>query len=104
MAAELREDAIAGRWVHAHEEDGEGSMVLRPASHPMPPARGRSTFDLRADGTYVEISPGPTDAPEETGGTWALEGDRLILGAEGERSGRAWRVVSADADRLVVER
>jgi hypothetical protein len=102
VAAELNKDAIAGRWVHAHEEDTDDGMVFRPASQPMPPARGRTALELRPDGTYTETSPGPTDAPEDSDGTWALEGDRLILGAEGARAGHAWRVVSAGTDRLTV--
>jgi hypothetical protein len=102
--AELRREALVGRWVHAHEEDGDGERVFVPASRPLPPSRGRMSFELRPDGVYFELSPGAADVPEESGGTWALEGDRLVLGAEGDRSGHAWRVVAVDGDRLVVRR
>ena len=79
-------------------------MVFRPASHPFPPSRGRTSFELRPDGTYLERSPGPVDVPEESQGSWSFEGDRLILGAEGERAGHAWEVKAADADRLIVRK
>jgi hypothetical protein len=102
--AELRRESVQGKWVHAHEEDTGDEMVFRPASHPLPPSRGRMSFDLRPDGTYVESSPGPVDVPVESGGSWALEGDRLILGAEGDRPGHAWEVASAEGGRLVVRR
>jgi hypothetical protein len=102
--AEPSQEAVEGKWVHAHEEDTEDAMVFRPASHPLPPSRGRLSFELRPDGTYVESAPGPVDAPVAGGGTWALDGDRLVLGAEGDAPGRAWKVCSAEGDRLVVER
>ena len=102
--AVLRKDAVHGKWVHAHEEDSGDEMVFRPASHPLPPARGRLSFELKPDGTYVERSPGPVDVPVESSGSWGLDGDRLVLTGEGDRPGNAWRVVSADADRLVVRR
>ena len=98
------EDALHGRWVHSHEEDTDEEMVFRPAIHPFPPSRGRTSFELRPDGTYVENSPGPVDLPEESKGSWTLEGNRLILGAEGDRPGHAWEITTAAADRLVVRK
>lgn len=102
--AELTQESLQGRWVHSHEEDTGGEMVFRPASHPLPPSRGRLSFELRGDGTYVESAPGPVDVPEESGGDWALEGDRLVLGAKGDHAGRAWEVASVEDDRLIVKR
>ena len=99
-----REQSLHGRWVHSHEEDTEEEMVFRPASHPFPPSRGRTSFELRPDGTYLERSPGPVDVPEESEGSWSLEGDRLVLGAEGQRSGHAWEVKAAEVDRLIVRK
>ena len=98
------EDAVAGRWVHSHEEDTDEEMVFRPADRPLPPSRGRTSFELRRDGTYVESSPGPADAPVQASGRWALEGDRLILGGEGARPGHAWRIAAIEPDRLTVRR
>jgi hypothetical protein len=99
-----REEALHGRWVHSHEEDTETEMVFRPETHSFPPARGRMSLELRPDGTYVESAPGPVDVPEESKGQWALEGDRLVLGAEGDRPGHAWEIIAASDDRLTVRK
>ena len=96
MAAELTREAIAWKWVHAHEEDREGEMVFRPASHPLPPSRGRVRLELNADGSYVQHAPGPVDAPVASDGEWSLDGDRLVVGD------RAWDIASADRERLVL--
>jgi hypothetical protein len=89
--------------VHSHEEDTDGEMVFRPSRWSFPPSRGRISFELRSDGTYVETSPGEVDAPKTSSGTWSLEGDRLILAPHGDGSGHAWHVTSVSGDRLVVK-
>lgn len=91
------------RWVHSYEEDRDDEAVFRPATVALPPARGRRAIELREDGSYVEAFPGPTDVPEEAGGRWTLEGDRLALEPEGDRPAEAWRVVAAEEDRLRLE-
>ena len=96
--------ALEGRWVHSHEEDSEDEMVFRPASHPFPPSRGRDSFELKPDGSYVERAPGPVDAPVESSGRWSLDGDRLVLAAEGEQPGHEWQVTASEPDRLAVRR
>jgi hypothetical protein len=102
--AGYRERLVGRRWVHSHEEDTDEELVYRPADHPFPPSRGRTSFELRPDGTYVESSPGPVDAPEESAGTWSLDDDRLILGAVGDRPGHAWEITGAEPERLTVRR
>ena len=98
------EPAVLHRnWVHSHEEDTDSELVFRPASYGFPPSRGRAALDLRADGSYGESAPGPTDRPAETEGTWTLEGNELKLHAAGG-STRVLKIASADADRLVVRR
>jgi hypothetical protein len=101
---EYRTDLLHGRWVHSHEEDTRGEMVFRPADHSFPPSRGRTSFELRPDGTYLESSPGPVDAPEESRGRWSLDGDRLLLGGEGGSEGRTWEISAAEDDRLVIKK
>jgi hypothetical protein len=96
------EQLLNRRWVHAHEEDGEGTMVFRPASDPLPPSRGRTWFELRPDGSFVESSPGPVDVPETSDGRWSLQGDRLVLRAAGDFPGHDWRIVSAEEGGLVL--
>jgi hypothetical protein len=90
-------------WVHAHEEDTDSELVYRLASYSFPPSRGRSALDLRPDGTYLESSPGPTDRPEQTSGTWTLEGDGLTL-RSATGSTRVLRIASAQPERLVLRR
>ena len=94
------------RWVHAHEEDTEGRMTFRPAEVELPPSRGRVAFELRGDGSFAESGIGPTDKPEPGAGSWRLEDGATIVLGEGAGGGapRRMRVVSVDADRLVVER
>jgi hypothetical protein len=98
------EEAIQGNWVHSHEEDSEDEMVFRPATHQFPPSRGRTSFDLKPDGSYVERAPGPVDAPVESSGRWSLQRGRLVLAAGGEQPGHEWQVVASEPDRLAVRR
>jgi len=102
--AGYREQAFHGRWVHSHEEDGEGELVLRPATHSFPRSRGRLAFELRPDGTYLESSPGPDDRPEQSSGSWSLEDDRLVLRGEGDRPDHAWQIAGAERDRLTLRK
>ncbi len=97
-------EALLGRWAHSHEEDSEEEMVFRPATHAFPPSRGRTSFELRPDGTYMESSPGPVDLPERSGGHWSLQGSRLVLDGGGDRPGHAWEIAKAEPDRLTVRR
>jgi hypothetical protein len=101
--AGCREDLLHGRWVHSHEEDAAAEMVFRRPTHPFPRSRGRMSIELRPDGSYTESSPGPVDVPEESRGSWSLEGNRLILGAAGDRPGHAWEITEVQSDRLTVK-
>ena len=80
-------------------------MVFRPAGTDLPPSRGRTAFELRADGTFAETGLGATDVPEEATGSWTLEGDTITL-SEGATQGvpRQMEVVTADEERLVIRR
>jgi hypothetical protein len=104
VAAAFSENTLHGRWIHAHEEDTDDEMVFRRASHPLPPSRGRIRLELRSDGTFVERFPGPVDVPEEIGGRWSLEDDRLVLRTEDDLSSHAWVIAKAEADRLVLKK
>ena len=102
--AGYRDTLVQRRWVHSHEEDTDDEMVFRPEGYDFPRSRGRTSFELLPDGTYTESSPGPVDLPEESTGSWSLDEDRLVLGAEGARAGHAWEITAADGDRLTVRR
>ena len=98
------ERILRRRWVHSHEEDTDREIVFRPAAYEFPPSRGRRSFELKPDGTMSEGRIGPTDRPVETGGTWELQGDRLVLRRGPSETPRHMRIVSVDDDRLIVER
>ena len=104
-ADEISKHLLNKRWLHSHEEDSDSEMVFRPSTFPFPPSRGRSGFELGADGSAVAISLGPTDVPEEGGGKWALEGaSRLSVHLPEANQVRIFDILSADPDRLVVKK
>jgi hypothetical protein len=70
--------------MHSHEEDSEGEAVYRRASYQFPPARGRTGFELKADGSLTEYGIGPTDRRTQTAGKWKLDGDTLKIGTRDE--------------------
>ncbi len=95
------------QWVHSYEEDTETEVVFRPRVYRFPPSRGRKSFELKSDGTLVEMGIGPTDRRQESQGRWRLEAGNSIAFYEGEQPGapkRVLRVVSAAKDRLVVKK
>jgi hypothetical protein len=96
-------EALAGRWIHSHEEDSADTLVFRPDDFSFPPSRGRLGFELRPGGGYVETAIGPTDRPEEVTGAWTLEDDTLVVARDAEgRPERRMRILSVGPDRLVV--
>jgi hypothetical protein len=95
------------QWIHSHEEDNDKEMVFRPANHKFPPSRGRSSFDLKPDGSLIESGPGQTDRSEQKGGRWHLDAnDNLILssGMGRDEVSRILKVLSANRNLLVVKK
>jgi hypothetical protein len=95
--------ALHRRWMHSHEEDSEDEAVYRPSSWRFPASRGRSGFELRADGTATRLAPGAADRPQEAAGRWRLEADDLVLESPGQVA-RVLRVLRVEPDRLVVRK
>ena len=94
-------EALQGRWVHSHEEDTADELVFRSADsgYAFPRSRGREALELRPDGSYAGIVPGPADRPEPAGeGEWTVQGDTLMLGD------RSLRIASAEEGVLRVRR
>ena len=105
MIGEPERALLSRRWLHSHEEDSDDSMVFRPAEFEFPPSRGRSGFDLGADGRLVDVAIAPTDGSWESRGSWRLEGDRLELFApDAMTPERVFEVERVEVDRLVVRR
>jgi hypothetical protein len=93
---------VVGRWLHSREEDTASADVYRREDHPFPPARRpRRGLEFRADGTFVELRPGPDDRPREVAGRWEDAGAGVFRAALPD--GRL-RVLSWDGDRLLLAR
>ena len=96
-----------GIWYRATEEETNTEKVYRLASseEEIPPGRGRDLFTLLPDGSLIEGAIAPTDARQETQGTWKLEGDQLVFYTESaSKPRRALKIALADKDRLVVKK
>ena len=94
-------EQVQGRWVHSHEEDTEDEMVFRSeaSGYDFPRSRGREALELNADGSYGGVMPGPADKPEASGGgSWTVEGDKLVLGD------RVLEITAAEGDVLRVRK
>ena len=71
--------------MHSHEEDTAGVTVYRGKDHPFPPSRGRTGFELWADGRAVYLGIDAADGLSRTPARWATEGGEqvsLTLGTE----------------------
>lgn len=98
----ISRETLLGEWVHSHEEDAPGQQVFRRPAFAFPPARGRDTLELKADGTAMLGGPGPTDVPEARPGTWELEGETLRLSGGAQDGTRHLEIASVDPEQLVV--
>lgn len=106
MNRKITPEILYQHWVHSHEEDTDTEMVFRPATFNFPRSRGRKAFELKPDGSLVEIGIAPTDRRQETTGTWKLEDDDTLIfykGAESE-PGRVMHIASAGKERLVIKK
>src|SRR5450432_338112 len=106
MSATIDDASVHGLWVHSHEEDTDSEMVFRPAGFAFPPSRGRSSLDLKPDGSAVEQEIGPDDRRTSGASSWKLQGRELVLsgGASGAVPNRSLQVVSAGGGRLVLKK
>ena len=99
------EEALLKRWLHSHEEDTGTQMVFRPSTFQFPRSRGRFGFELKADGSYVDIGIAPADGTLETQGSWGLDNETLILSSEAYADGtRKMHVLSVSDDILILEK
>lgn len=100
---EIDSSALYQRWLHSHEEDSGDQIVFRPITYNFPPSRGRRGFELKPDGTLVQIGIGPTDRPAESSGTWELHDDQLVFHTgSGSPEVQTHRVVNISSEKLVL--
>lgn len=106
MGKKVHADLLHQHWVHSHEEDTATETVFRPATFNFPRSRGRKGFELKPDGTVIEIGIGPTDRPSQASGTWQIKDDDMIAfyGESESTPSRVMRIASADNDRLVIKK
>ena len=95
---------LFGHWVHSHEEDGAGTEVYRPRNWPFPLARGRSAFEIKPNGEFVQSGPGPVDVSVGRKGRWqAVAPDRIAVYLPDQKSYEL-RISSVSPDLLKVTR
>jgi hypothetical protein len=103
MADKIDHSALNQTWVHSHEEDRPGEQVFRPASYPLPPSRGRKSFQLSPGGKLGAAGPGPDDRTVTSQGTWSMSGGDVLTMTSGGATTRM-QILSVDKDKLVVKR
>ena len=102
MARNATESVLSQHWVHSHEEDTATEMVFRPAAYNFPRSRGRKSFELKPDGSLLEIGIAPTDRQQESHGTWVWHDDDTLAfyASPGAESRRVMHIASVDKDQL----
>ena len=96
----IRPQLLCKRWLRDHRSPG-----LYVPEDKAPPARGLEGFELREDGSYIDIGFSPTDAICEAEGVWTMDEDNVLkLRPAGKRRAmRKIRVIDATEDRLIIE-
>jgi hypothetical protein len=69
-AGKLEKEALFQRWTHLHENDKDGIEEYRNQSYDFPLARGRTGFEFKKDGTFVQYDIAPADGNMAVPGTW----------------------------------
>jgi hypothetical protein len=77
-------------------------MVFRPGHYRFPPSRGRQEYVFNPGGKLIATGPGSTDQPQTETGTWAMEGNTLVLHLPS--GDRHLHIVSFEPERLVITR
>lgn len=103
MAATKRvfERELQKRWLRDRRAESTHSVYV--PEEVARPARRLEGFELREDGTYVEIESGETDKSEESPGTWTLDDEGLLTLRREAGGERKIRIVECTDERLEVE-
>jgi hypothetical protein len=97
-------------WVHSHEEDTAKVCVYRPRGHPLPPARGRTAFELHRNGRFVHHGIAAGEGGQAIVGRWTAEAPDQVriefpAGAAGARGlPKLLTIEACDAQRLEIRR
>jgi hypothetical protein len=88
--------------MHSREEDESGVKVYRPAEYTFPRARGRTGFEIRANGEFVHVGIAPTDGLSEVVGRWSSAGPGRISVDLGERGAMLIEIMTCESGLLKV--
>ena len=103
MPGDIDPKSLAGAWTHSHEEDHDEIQVFRRSGYAFPRSRGRTSYELRSDGTLGGSRPGPDDRTVATSGSWDVQNGKLNVAPEGSPPIQ-YQIESVDSDRMVVKR
>ena len=94
-------EALQQRWLRDFTSEQQTYVPEAMAK----PARMCEGFELRADGTYSEITSGADDRTLESEGTWRMDDAGTLTLSPDETSGveRKIHVIQGDAEKLIVE-
>jgi hypothetical protein len=102
----MPDDCLFKAWRHSREEDAEGVEVYRPTNYNFPLSRGRDGIELRRDGTFVSMGPGPDDRTVPIAGAWRMEegaANNALVTRAGDGAARKLTIVHCDDDVLKVK-
>jgi hypothetical protein len=104
MADKIDLKSLARTWIHSHEEDTQGEMIFRPDSYPLPPSRGRKSFQLEPGGQAVSSGPGPDDRTTTSKGSWTLQQSDVLTLQPASGSKTTMKILSVTPEKLVVKK
>jgi hypothetical protein len=96
-------DSLVNLWIHSKEEDTVDTKVYRPKTFQLPPSRGRTGFELAADGNLRMHGVASNDKRHVGEGTWQYKDGHLTFSPDGE-DGQSFKVVSLEPDKLVLHK
>lgn len=97
---------IFQHWIHSYEEDATDAKVYRPSHYNFPPSRGRSGFEIRKNGEFINYGIAPTDGIRKVGGRWKAEGTNIIRVylEDPKQKSYVMKILSCDENVLRIEK
>jgi hypothetical protein len=104
--SKVDKNILSRNWVHSHEEDTDTEMVFRPSTFNFPRARGRTSFELKPDGTLIQSGIAPDDRLQNAKGSWKLNDDNTLAFYLGSKSvpDNIMKIHSVDNNKLIIKK
>jgi hypothetical protein len=98
--------ALFKRWIHSREEDTGDVSVYRSSNYPFPPVRGRTGFEIRANGDFIAYDIAPTDGWLSVLGHWETRemNEIRVSFDDRRRTPLTLHIVSCDQEMLKITR